>query len=303
MPLDEKQVADLKQALRRCRPEVFDSVLKFRNENDITVLPVIVNGIIERYLPAESKISIGETTDETRLAEDLGIDSLTMLEIVLSIEEALGFRIEDSELRNIRTMGDVQGFLSKKVSGEDTETASEATARKYPRETIAAIIPQQPPFLFLDEATLSGDTLTADYLLKGDELFFDGHFKNDPVVPAAIVFEALGQACCLWVLEIGAKRIQAENGHSIGTNQVVFASLDGAHFYKRAKPGDRLEFEAKLLRLRSPLAIFEGTVKVNGARIAHIEKLILAYGDVEALEAHAAQIAQKAEATESTPAA
>jgi 3-hydroxyacyl-[acyl-carrier-protein] dehydratase len=242
---------------------------------------MVVQGIIERYLPAESKISIADTTSETRLAEDMGIDSLTMLEIVLTIEEALGFRIEDSELRNIRTMGDVQGFLSRKLSGDNSNEATAEPSRHYGREEICAIIPQQPPFLFLDDAVLTGETFTASYLLRGDENFFEGHFKGDPVVPAAIVFEALGQACCLWTLEKGARKA----GIEIKNNQVVFASLDGAHFYKRAKPGDRLQFEARLLRLRSPLAIFEGTVKVNGARVAHIEKLILAFGDVDQLEA------------------
>jgi 3-hydroxyacyl-[acyl-carrier-protein] dehydratase len=298
MPLDEKQVADLKQALRRCRPEVFDAVLKFRNDGDGTVVPFIVNGIIERYLPAESKISIADATDETRLAEDLGIDSLTMLEIVLSIEESLGFRIEDHELRNIRTMGDVKSFLSQKLSGEAPSAAAAAILRKYSRDDIAAIVPQQPPFLFVDEASIEGDSFTASYLLKGDELFFDGHFKGDPVVPAAIVFEALGQAACLWILEQDEARL----GQKLQNNQVVFASLDGAHFHKRARPGDRLEFEAKLLRLRAPLALFEGTVKVGGEKVAHIEKLVLAFGDVEHLEAQAVARAQEEVAPEAAAA-
>jgi 3-hydroxymyristoyl/3-hydroxydecanoyl-(acyl carrier protein) dehydratase len=60
---------------------------------------------------------------------------------------------------------------------------------------------------------------------------------------------------------------------------VVFASLDGAHFYKRGKPGDKLEFEATLTKLRAPLAIFEGTVRVKGERLAYIEKLVLAFED------------------------
>ena len=293
MALDDKQIADLKQALRRCRPEVFDAVVKFRNEGDNAQVPTIINGIIERYLPAESKLSIAETTDATRLAEDLGIDSLTMLEIVLTIEESLGFRIEDSELRGVRTMGDVKDFLGKKLSGGTDEAAASGASRSYTREAIAAIVPQQPPFLFVDQAAITGDAFTASYLLKGDELFFDGHFKNDPVVPAAIVFEALGQAACLWILEQATARV----GHAIEKNQVVFASLDGAHFYKRARPGDRLEFEGRLLRLRTPLALFEGTVRVNGERVAHIEKLVLAFGDIELLEAQA-----QAE-TEAAPAA
>ncbi|HEY8966671.1 MAG TPA: phosphopantetheine-binding protein [Candidatus Methylacidiphilales bacterium] len=283
--MDENQVADLKQALRRCKPEVFEAVLKFRNENDFSVVPIIVKGIIERYLPAESKVSMADATPDTLLAEDLGIDSLTMLEIVLSIEESLGFRVEDSELRNIRTMADVTSFIDKKVRGESTAPEAASAARKFTREDIILVVPQQPPFLFLDDATIEGDTFTASYLLRGDESFFEGHFKGNPVVPAAIVFEALGQACCLWVLAEGAKRLE----HPVANNEVVFASLDGASFHKRAKPGDRLEFEAKLLRLRAPVALFEGTVRVAGAKVARIEKLILAFGDIESLEKAAAE--------------
>jgi hypothetical protein len=55
--------------------------------------------------------------------------------------------------------------------------------------------------------------------------------------------------------------------------------MDGAHFYKRAKPGDVLEMEQKLTRLRSPVALFSGTVKVNGERVAQIEQLVLAFGE------------------------
>ena len=271
MALDEKQIADLKQSLRRCKPEIVDAIIRFRQVGDRTLVPTIVMGIIERYLPAENKGAIAHATDETRLAEDLGIDSLTMLEVVLSIEEALGFRVEDTELRGIHTMGEVLQFLDKKL----TQDLATSITKTYTAEEIKVILPQQPPFLFVEEASINGDHLTGSYLLRGTENFFDGHFKNDPVVPAAIVFETLGQACCLWVLETVPKRL---NKQLLG-NQVVFATLDGAHFYKRGKPGDRLDIEANLTKLRSPLAIFEGTVKVNGERLAYIEKLVLAFDD------------------------
>lgn len=273
MALDEKQIADIRQSFRRCKPEVVESIIKFRLSGDRTLVPPIVLGIIERYLPAENRGQLTDVKDETRLAEDLGIDSLTMLEVVLSIEEALGFRVEDTELRSIHTMGEVLHFLDQKLTGEHTSTLN----KRYDLAQIISILPQQPPFLFLEKASIEGERLTGSYLLRGTESFFDGHFKDDPVVPAAIAFEALGQACCLWVLENVPSRINKP----LQGNQVVFASLDGAHFYKRGKPGDLLEFEANLTKLRAPLAIFSGSIKVKGERLAYVEKLVLAFEDDE----------------------
>lgn len=85
----------------------------------------------------------------------------------------------------------------------------------------------------------------------------------------------MGQAACLWVLE----KAPAQIGKEIKSNHVFFASLDGAHFYQKTRPGDKLEFELKLTRLREPLAIFEGTVTTQSRRVAKIERLVLAFGE------------------------
>src|SRR5205823_15082579 len=112
---------------------------------------------------------------------------------------------------------------------------------KFDQEEIRAILPQQPPFLFLNEADIDGEKVTARYFIRGDEFFLSGHFKNDPVFPASIVFEALGQAGCFWVLRSDDARI----GGAPASNQVLFASMDGANFFKKARPGDALEMRLK----------------------------------------------------------
>jgi len=157
---------------------------------------------------------------------------------------------------------------------------SEVSTRRFTHEEICAILPQQPPFMFLDESTMTGNEMVSTYLIRGDESFLAGHFKNDPVFPAAIVFEALGQAGCLWVLVNAEERL----GAPVAANQVLFASMDGAHFYRKMKPGQRLVMKLKLAQLRSPLAIFRGSVWTeDNQRVAELEKLVLAFG-VEAPE-------------------
>ena len=101
----------------------------------------------------------------------------------------------------------------------------------------------------------------------------------------------MGQAACLWVLEKGP----AQLGKEIKSNHVFFASLDGAHFYRKAKPGEKLVFEQKLTKLREPLAIFEGTVTSNGERVAKVERLVLAFGEQLLAESVASSIASELE--------
>ena len=52
-----------------------------------------------------------EITEDKDFINDLGTDSLDMVEIVMGIEEKFGLRIADSEIDGIRTVGD----LTKKV--------------------------------------------------------------------------------------------------------------------------------------------------------------------------------------------
>ena len=49
--------------------------------------------------------------------EDLGMDSLTMLEVVMLVEQTLQVSIDNEELRDLRTVGDVKAYLNAKAMG------------------------------------------------------------------------------------------------------------------------------------------------------------------------------------------
>jgi 3-hydroxyacyl-[acyl-carrier-protein] dehydratase len=273
--LTSEQEAKLRESFKRCSPATLEAIFRFRSERDLDAVIVCVHGIIERYLKLEPGEHLAQRPDSTRLGEDLGIDSLTMLEIVMAIEEALDFRAEDSDVRNIRTLGDVRQYVDDRVHGRHV---SIATVETYDRDRLCLILPQQPPFLFLDKVETHGDEVRATYFFRGDEFFFSGHFLNDPVVPASIVYEALGQACCLWILE----QIPSRLHQVLATNQVLFVGMDEARFFRRAKPNDEIQISLRLTRLRAPLAVFAGQVKVHNQVLARVEGLTLAFGDFNA---------------------
>ena len=132
-PPTEQEINHLRTSLKRCSAETIEAAVRFRTTGDIAELPTVVYGIIERHLPAENTRSLADAPDDTRLIEDLGIDSLTLLEIVLSIEETVGISIENEELREIATLGQVKTFIAHKIATAGDPTA--AAAKKVRRYT------------------------------------------------------------------------------------------------------------------------------------------------------------------------
>jgi len=282
-PPEPGSVEEIRRSFQYCSQETIEAIIRYRSEADPALVPKIVFGIIARETPAKSAEALKTATDESRFLEDLGIDSLAMLEIVLGIEEALNVKIEDSELRGIQTIGDVNRFLAEKIASSPARPAPETRVNppaKFSNEDVLALLPQQPPFLFIDEAVREGDAIVAAYLVRGDEDCLRGHFKGNPIFPASLVFEAMGQAGCLWLMVSGAT-----GGECQPPGEIVFASLEGAHFHRKVRPGDRLEIRATLTRLRPPAAIFRGEVFCGGELVATVGRLMLAFGELPAEEA------------------
>ncbi|MBI2159952.1 MAG: acyl carrier protein [Candidatus Rokubacteria bacterium] len=50
---------------------------------------------------------------ETRLREDLGADSLDLLELVFELEQELGVSIADAEAAELRTIGDAVRYVER----------------------------------------------------------------------------------------------------------------------------------------------------------------------------------------------
>lgn len=55
-------------------------------------------------------------TESSNFIDDLGADSLDVVEIVMDLEEEFGITIEDSDAEHIRTVGDAIEFLEKTLN-------------------------------------------------------------------------------------------------------------------------------------------------------------------------------------------
>lgn len=54
-----------------------------------------------------------EITEDTSFKDDLGVDSLDLLELVMAFEEEYNIELNPDELENIQTVGDIMDTLKK----------------------------------------------------------------------------------------------------------------------------------------------------------------------------------------------
>ncbi len=117
MALTNEEIEDLKSNFSSCSEETVAAIVNYRTKGDVAEIPKIVRGVVERYLPEEGRAAFREATDETPLSS-LEVDSLAMLEIVMDIQDAVDFSIEDSEVREFTTLGDFRTLLEKKLQSD-----------------------------------------------------------------------------------------------------------------------------------------------------------------------------------------
>jgi 3-hydroxyacyl-[acyl-carrier-protein] dehydratase len=110
MPSTGRTLADqdLRDLLKRCPPETLTAALRYRRTKNPDCVPIVVAGVISRYLSREKAATFMAPRDEMRLVEDLGLDSLSLIEISMNLEDALAVTLSDEHLRQLKTLGDVK---------------------------------------------------------------------------------------------------------------------------------------------------------------------------------------------------
>src|SRR5256885_4901690 len=121
---------------------------------------------------------------------------------------------------------------------------------------IERILPHRYPFLFVDRITefevdkrivgIKNVSLNERYLSDGSD--------GSRVLPPTILTEAVAQVGAIMILA------KPENRHRL----IFFAGIERVRYRRAVRPGDVVEIEATVLRLRSRMGRLQGVARVDG---------------------------------------
>jgi 3-hydroxyacyl-[acyl-carrier-protein] dehydratase len=130
---------------------------------------------------------------------------------------------------------------------------------------IMEILPHRYPMLLIDRITEFKPLLrAAGYKnLTVNEPFFQGHFPGNPLMPGVFIIEAMAQ--------LGGTIIMGAEDFRRRT--AVLTGIEKARFRRPVVPGDRLDMEAQLLRMRSGMGWCSGVAYVDGKLVCSAEMM------------------------------
>lgn len=130
---------------------------------------------------------------------------------------------------------------------------------------IEKILPQKYPFLLIDRiiAFEPKQSITSVKNVSYNEDFFSGHFPGNPVMPGALIIEAMAQTAIVYFAKSYPEKIQE--------NLVFYLAKADAKFTHPVVPGDQLKIEIKPIKVISRMAIVEANAFVGDKEVAHAE--------------------------------
>lgn len=132
---------------------------------------------------------------------------------------------------------------------------------KLTKEQIKEIIPHRDPFLLIDEVLdfQPGKRARAVKHVSADEPYFAGHFPNYPVMPGVLIIEAMAQTGGIVMLSLPENRGKL----------ALFGGIKEARFLRQVRPGDTLELECEIDRVRGSIGIGSAIARVDGTPVCH----------------------------------
>jgi acyl carrier protein len=68
---------------------------------------------IKEIIAKQLRIDESKITSDSNIIEDLGADSLDVVEMLMAIEDNLGIVVSDDDAADFKTVGDVAAYLEK----------------------------------------------------------------------------------------------------------------------------------------------------------------------------------------------
>ena len=134
---------------------------------------------------------------------------------------------------------------------------------QYNSNEIAQIIPHRYPFALVDRIVDGEEGKWAKGIkcVTVNEPFFQGHFPQYHVMPGVLIIEAMAQVGGVALLSMPENRGKL----------ALFGGIKNARFRRQVVPGDVLEIECTLTKMKGPVGIGEAKAMVDGQVVTTAE--------------------------------
>ena len=137
------------------------------------------------------------------------------------------------------------------------------------REQVLELVPQRPPFRFIDELVeLDNTHAIGRYTFKNDESFYAGHFPGRPVTPGVILIETM---CQTGIVALGLYLLAQDVGMDELVKYTTLFTDSNVEFSGLVLPGETVTVTAepvfwRRLKLRSKVQMSssEGKIVASG---------------------------------------
>lgn len=136
----------------------------------------------------------------------------------------------------------------------------------YNIDEIMKMLPHRYPFLLVDRLEVEEPGIKGVGLknLTMNELFFQGHFPNNPIMPGVLQIEAMAQTA-------GCVVVSADENYGQKKRNVLFMAVDGVKFRKPVRPGDQLKMHVEKIKERRNIFVFKGECMVDTNVVSEAE--------------------------------
>ena len=126
---------------------------------------------------------------------------------------------------------------------------------------IMKYLPHRYPFLLIDRIVDfdSGKSIVGLKNVTINEPFFQGHFPNQPVMPAVFSLECIAQAGAFLLLHTLEEPLK---------KNAFISAIDEARFRQPVLPGDQLRIEVIIAKRKLNICRFQGNCFVNNTLVA-----------------------------------
>jgi len=69
---------------------------------------------VKKIIAEQLEVDESILSKNTSFIDDLGADSIDLLELVLAFEDEFGIQIDEDDIKNIKTVGDIAEYIENK---------------------------------------------------------------------------------------------------------------------------------------------------------------------------------------------